>query len=446
MVNVSEMIGQVGRAIVRTFTRATVDTTQMDYRFYDELRRGKRDGYRLGGLFAAPIAETIVMHMMGPGILVSSDSSDLQERLTDALDEMLPDLITTAEDSMLLGDSYVLVDVDATIKILSPDTVEAITSPKGSQNVIAWKVTEKFETMEIVTEYWETFTYRSTKVAGSAEPFTEFFPNFRGVIPVIPFPNDRQANELYGHSVCEPLLPLFAEYDDVLGKSLMGVKVMGVPIPTLEDVENPKQELEANATGTATYTDKDGVQHTRPVIDFAEVSMLAFGRGARFDLKSPKPFTEDAGRMLEYLFLLALEKTHIPEWVWGGAVGSSKASVDAQAPAWLLFLQGRRIKLNKPLKQLLEVWRRTIALFEPIDLTTAFKIRWPRIGADDRAIMLNYLNAAFDRDVLTRETYLQLMDLVENAELEAAEADAEQAAEKTPSEDEKVFKNVENVQ
>lgn len=438
----SEMIGRVGRAIVRTFTRATVDTTTPDYKFYDELRRGKREGYKLGGLFAAPITETIVTHMMGPGILVSSDNADLQERLTDMLDDNLPLLIGVAEDSMGLGDAYVLVDVDGSLQQLSPDTVDIITYPEGSQSVVGYRVTAKFEKIEIITEYYDFFTVQTTKTAGDAKGTTEFFPNFRNMIPVIHFPNDRSANELHGHSMVDSLLTLFAEYDDVLLKSLMGVKVMGVPIPVLEDSENPKGELEANKTGNTTFTDTDGTTVTRPVIDFSEVSMLAFGKGARFNLKSPDPFTEDAGRMLEYLFLLMLEKTHIPEWVWGGGISSSKASVDAQAPAWLLFLQGRRIKLNAPLKLMLEVWRRTITIYESIDLVTTFKIRWPRIGNDDRQIMLSYLNAAYDREIIPKETYLRLMDLVENPDVEVTKAESESVTE--PTEDQTVFNNVTN--
>lgn len=427
---VSEMIGRVATPIFNMVTRQTVDLTKADYAFWSRFRRGKQKTYELGGLFANPIAEKIASYMLGKGIGILCEDEGTQSALSDFVDEALDDLFETVKDSMQLGDAYIVVNPDGTLQRVSPDQVEIITVPEGSQNVVGYRITSVLAKMTIIDEYYAFHRVIKATVAGVEQPTMEF-TNPTGLIPVIHFANDPEANELHGHVMYEGLLKLFAEYDDTMLKALDGVKAMGHPLAVIEGAEDPAEEVEANKTGEIAYDNEDGTRQTRAAIDITRLTMLVLGKGATFKFASgAKGFTEDAGRMLEYLFLLMLQHSHVPEWVWGGAINSSKASVDAQTPAWHLFIDWRRRKAAKPIQKLLEVWRAIRALYDfSIDATVPFKLEFPRLDEMTQETLLQFLNNAFDRGVITKATYLSLMMLVRDAESEVAAADEENSGE-----------------
>jgi len=199
------------------------------------------------------------------------------------------------------------------------------------------------------------------------------------------------------------------------------------PILVAEKLADAQKFLEDNKTGTETQKDVDGKNQTVPVIDLNDLSMFAIEGEGTLSFKQPGTFSADTVAMLKKLFMLMLEHSSIPEWVWGGAVKSSKASVDAQAPAFVLQIMMRRLAVEEWLLDLVDIWLRTQALFTPITIPDDISLQWEPVLQEDQTLLTAKVNAAFDRGVLTQVSYLRLLHIVDDpeAEIERAQAEAD---------------------
>lgn len=405
----------------------TVDRTQVNYEFWDKLRRGMAKGYELGGLFARPIAEIISGWTYGSGPDVEIEGDEYASTAaTEFLSEYHDEIASHDFDGISLGDSYLVVNPDATLTAAPANQVDVVTDDLDFRKVVAVKIKTILEKASIIDEYRIDGRTITIRLEGSTEPQVFNYRNLIGMIPVNHHANDRSANEVYGHPVYEALLHLFAEYDDVLKKSLKGVKVMGQPIPVAENLEEPEDAMKLNASGEEKWRDEFGVEQTRYRIDFGRLSMLFLGKGGKFHFASPGAFTQDAGRLLEFLFLLMMEHSKIPEWAWGGAIASSKASVDAQMPAFEIFINARRRRVEKYLKPLIQMWLATKALTDPRLASAAEKkitIKWPSLTNDSAEVMQKWVQMLLDRGYITPVTAVTASGLVEDAQKEVDQAE-----------------------
>jgi hypothetical protein len=423
---VSEIIGRVSYVVtgsaISKWKRAD-DRTQANYEWYDNLRRGKLDTYKLGALFVKPMIEHITSWALGGGFKALTESEPTNEALADFVDDHLYDLIVFVQEGMGLGDAYLIVNADGTLSAVPASQVEIETDKLDYRRVLAYTITSVQEGGTIIDRYaleGRTITIKRTNMAD--EVLT--FPLVAGRLPVVHLPYLRSTNEVYGHPFHEALVPLFAEYDDVLTNSLMGVKTMSNPIPTIEDALDPQTELDRLATGTETYIDSSGVTRTENVIDRNALEIVA--TSGKFSYKGPGSFTADAWQMLKALFYLMLQHSNIPEWVWGGAIASSMASVQAQMPAWVKFIEGQRMLFEKAIRELLEIWLATVSLYTPgVQSGLKLSIEWPEVAPADQAMRLAYIARAGDRGIITDQTELELLDLVKDAAAEVAAAKAE---------------------
>lgn len=431
---IQEVIGRVALAVRWTrdrFVSRTVDATQNDYAFWDRLQRGLEATYKLGGLFAKPTVQHLVSWSLGRRFTVKTDDEQTNEALARFVRDNLLEIMETVKTSKSLGDGYLVVNPDGTLTQVPPNQIEIETDPLDYRVVTSYTITNKLDKATVTDEYrldgravtvrWHAGDSRGDGIM-TEEVMT--FPNVIGRLPVIHFPNERGVNELYGHSLFEPLLPLYAEYDDVLTNSLAGVKAMSNPIPTLEEVANPQAEIDAIKAQDGEYEDIKGVDRTQREVDMDDMSMIA--TSGKFNFKSPGSFTGDAWRMLKGLFYLMLQHVNIPEWLWGGHIESSNASVDAQLPAFTGYIDWVRMDLEKRLRELAEVWLATVALYMPgVRSDLELKFDWPELTEHDREVRLKSVQYARMDGMLTRERGLGLLDLVEDPEDEVKAADAE---------------------
>lgn len=428
---VREMIGRgAPRIVPRTasyHTSSSYDATRPDYVFWDRLRRGKKQDYLMGGLFADPITRQLASWVFGKGIVADVEADDnTAAALNDFFSDNIQTLIAAYKDSLGLGDAYLHIDITGDLTRISPDQVEAMVSPAGSLNVIGYRVTTQLDEALIKDEYASGMRTIITK--RKVGETTEVYPLPGGVIPIIHIASGRGANELYGHPYVEALLRLMQRYDKVINKSLDGVEVMGNPLPTIEGVDDPQGQLDLMATATETYIDADGTQKTREVIDFSTLPFVIVGKGGSFSFTSPGTFTGDAEKMLGILFLLMLQHSGVPEWAWGGAIASSKASVDAQMPAFELLIELLRLELTPIFLTMCEKFLTMYSFVVPgLNPEAEIRLNYPPVRADDRAIRLQEVKFGRDESLLTRETALGQLNLVDDPSAEIAARDAEDA-------------------
>lgn len=427
---VSEIIGRVSSPFRRTLTLATksVDETAPDYPFWSYLRRGKQRGYQIGALFTKRICEVDAEWTIGRGFSVETDNPDVDEMVSCFVRDSLNTIMTWRKDASGLGDGYIVVNADASLTMINPDTVQIIPNPLDYTQILEYKITTVFNAGTIIDEYFIDKRIVTVKEAGKPD-FTQIYPNLFGRFPVIHLPNDKETNELYGHPIYEALLTLFARYDDVIQKSLDGVEVMGRPIPVAEGLKDPTLAKKDNSTRTETVYTPDGSTETVDVVDFEDLTMLWLGEGASFKFASPNPFSADSVAMLKKLFYLMMEHIGIPEWAWGGAVagGIGGDAVSSQMPAFIRYLEGRRLQIQPRLKDLIEVWLIAKSFIEPVPAYEEVEISWPELDKTDGTLLLEKIKYAHGSGLITAVSALRLLELVDDPESEVEDAGEEQA-------------------
>lgn len=450
---VAEIIGRnaVGTAQMAMFRSryaiTTVDQTIPDYEFYDKLRRGKQSGYHLGALFAKRIERIFSTWILGRGVtvaLVESGDPDSDTDPRNYTDSQLDDfiqanhslLMTLKEDVLGLGDQYIIVNADGSLSVPSPDTVEVVRDELDYRTVVAIRVTTKLEKVTIIDEYrvdGRTVTIRRYE-NGNAVDTVQQFANLIGRIPVIHIAYGMSGNETNGHSIHEDLLKLYDQYDDTIHKQLDGAKLLGNPLLTFVGLEDLSAVIDANQPVTQeTYFDIGGNEITRPQLNIDRNSVLLVGKGgdAKF-VAPPVGFTEDTKTALKTLFLLLLDRTGIPEFIWGNELSSARASSDTQMMQWAHDIEGQQKGDERWLLELCEIWMLTTALTDPQMVVDELAAEWPPVLDENQELRLKMLEFASQQSLLQAKTMLELTELpVEDAaaEVQAGQAEADARAE-----------------
>lgn len=460
-----EIIGryEVVQPLWQSRTVVSVDKTQGDYAFWDKLRRGKAEGFRLGALFAMPLTQIVASYVLGKGVTLAlaeqAEGTAANIEYTNGLLQRFGAkyhrlLHTLAVDKYGLGDQYVAVNPDASLSTISPELVTLEWDDLDYRRVTKVRVETRLEAYHITDEYTETgrtVTIRTSGKASSArlqmggQP-TEY-ENLIGRLPVVHFANDRGTNEIYGRPLYEALYHLFSRYDDLLEKAIDGAELMGNPIPAFEGMENISETIEANATqDDESYTDIDGNGETRNLINWDRLSVLFIGKGGSFNFKSPGAgFTNDVRDMLKSLFYLLLDYTRVPEYVWGGAISSSRASAETQQDPFHQYIEGRRVEFEGDggdadlglsarggLHELCDVWLRTKALTDPRVVVGPVQVTWPELASEDWTRMREWVQYLHGANLITDETAVTMFGKIEDAaaEVETAREEADAAFER----------------
>ncbi len=445
-------------------TPVSFDETRPDYEGWDKLRRCKAGGYSLGALFAQRIERVFAAWVFGSGLQVTlledaeapydqdardytnarlaefvsslldagaSDSEELSDR-DDQNGALLPRLY---RDARGLGDQWIIVNADGSLSVPSPDTVEATRDPLDYRVITAVTVTTKTADGHTITDEYTPTGRTVTVKKGTAVESVEHYANLLGIIPVVHVAHNRSGNETNGHSMHEELLPLYSEYDDLVYKQLAGAKLLGNPIPTFTGLKDPATTIAAMAPiESDSYTDKDGNTATREVIRLDQEPCVALGEGADFKMVAPPiGFTEDAKNALKSLFLLLLDHTGIPEFVWGGEMGQARASSNDQLTSWVHELEGEQRDQAGWIVRLCRLWLAYRSLVDPRLIVGRLRLTWAPLVQEDEALKLQKLAFAADHALLTATKQLRELDLdtVDDpeAEVEAAQAEAEERRE-----------------
>lgn len=460
---VAEIIGRSAPPYMQSalyqsrYAITTVDATVPDYAFYDLLRRGKQPGYRLGALFARRVERLFSAWVFGEGVnvMLNKDIAETydaaaveytNQQLANFVGGLLdagqdndgddPDrddqdgslLLNIFEDAMGLGDQYIFVNVDGSLSIPSPDTVTVVRDPLDYRKVLAVRITTRLQAVTLIDEYTATGRTVTTKVGD--EETVEEYPNLIGRIQFVHVAHDRSGNETNGHSIHEDLLKLYDQYDDVLHKQLDGAKLLGNPIPTATGLEDPTAVIDANKPLVpADYVDRDGNIVTRPELNIDHNSFMLIGKGGDFKMVGPNVgFTTDTKMALDSLFMLLLWRLGITESLWGGELSSARATSDTQLLQFAKELRGLQKDNGGWVARLCKIWLQFKALVDPQIIVDKLTVEWPAAVQEDKALLLQFANAAWTAGVLTPETYLKLLELVDDpkAEVQAGQAAAQE--------------------
>ena len=443
---VSEMIGRyvVGAAqsvLYKSRARVkTIDETIPDYEFWDRLRRGKAKGYSLGGLFSTRIEQIFASWVLGDGVTVAladggdPEATDDPRNYTDAqmaafVERSLSQLMTVYRDHLGLGDQYIVVNADGTLSVPSPDTVRVERDPLDYRTVTAVELETRTGEYTIVDRY-EPQARTVTVKRGAKIESQVVYQNLIARIPVVHLAHGLSANETNGHSIHETLKPLYDQYDDVIYKQLDGAKLLGNPLLTFEGMEDITAVQNANEPAeTDTYTDKDGNTTDRPQLSIDQNAILLVGKGGSAKFTSPPVgFSEDTRNALKSLFLMVLDHTGIPEFIWGNEVASGRSSTEVQLQQWTRDIQARQGNAEGWLLELCGLWLAWQSLVDPRLIVDDLAASWPDLVGEDPAVQMQRIQYAHDQSLITAKTALELLGLVDDPQREVERAQEEAKA------------------
>ena len=486
---ISEMSGKqtdswFTRQVSGLFTSAqSVDYTRNDYDLYQAIywasempTPGKRKvgkEYILAAALAKPIINSATAFIVGNGFGVELESEfhtpdqieAANKVLTEWLDDNKHNQLDLVKFGLRDGDSYLYVGDDLNAEMLDPRTVEVIFDAlSGTLN--GFDVTEEVKELdakantqavkyvkryrktrtdiyrlehneEIGTAnlwYSEVYTTEGKVVLNSygvipdgSEPDEEGNISIAGEVierplPVVAFHNEPEPKAVYGNSELQNVLVHFKNYTAVLAEATKNVIYNGSPIPVIKGASKDQK---------ASMQDPEASGDDAGKIGWGS-DMILFLEGEKADAKflSTGKVMDDAGTLIEYYFYLILQGSETPEFVFGAAVSSSKASVSEQMPVVVMKSDRKRTQLTLSAKLLVEiVIDRSIQMSNPDMLPfdgfkPKVKIQFPDIVDEDKNLTKDFIEMLLTQGIISNKTALKLSlgDKIGNLDDELANA------------------------
>lgn len=453
-IEIKHILGRTNSAVVvEEFypTHKSWDETRPDYVWWDNFRRGRQEGFEASGNQAQAIAETVTSYVIGRGVSVSLEKIEdkrlqAKEKYTNGLLRRLFTslqgfLIMLYQDLYALGDQYVIVNSDGSFTVPPPDSVYPQRDDM-TQELTGYKIVTRTDGWTITDEYTakrRTVTFEGTDENGTPKKIVKQFPVLIGRIPVVHFKNDATPQERYGRPGYASLLPLWSDYNDMLIKGAQGSKVAGNPVPVFEGLENPEETIDLNAGPEETYIDERGEERKQRRIYWDRLAAIVLGKGGTFRFASPATgFSTDIENVINLTFKVIQNRTHIPDHVLGGSEGITGEAATAKTPPWVRYIEGRRdlfagniedddlgIDAAGGLQELVQVWLKTRSLYDKKIIVGPTVIQWSDLTGEDQKIKFEKVKFAHSRGMITGETALRILDLVEDPTTEYRMGQAE---------------------
>lgn len=356
---IQEQIGAQRRTYIRTsgvFWQNWIDSNRSDYAYWDKTRRAKSRGLELASLLLKPLTSKAASWVLGRPPMWQLPNKKIAQELNDWWRVQHPSILRAYEESLNLGDCYLVFNGDTSLTVVPPNAVEPILDQDNYQRRIGWRITTtysedgddrrySYKKMTIVDEYYaDVHTRRLVGDNGATLGTVQRFPNRLGMIPVVKVSNILGADELYGRPEGEPLIPAMIRYNDVFETALKGNIRQGRPTPVISKIGTDAQlrSFRDIYGSTETRTNADGTSETIDVIDFDPDILVTLGGTAEFSYESPKSFSSDTIAFLGILFYLMVQFSEIPEAFWGNALNASKASSESQLEPFIKWIEKKR--------------------------------------------------------------------------------------------------------
>lgn len=425
----------------RSSFRQPVNTwARADYDYYRRLYYAQVTGLELSALLVKPIVSKLASWTLGRAPRWKLDSETSQQALADWWDDAHPDILRAWRGALTEADAFLVINSDLSVTLLPPDSVDPIVADDDYGNVVGWRVTqvlahpETTRRMTVIDEYYPDRRIHRVEIDGVTTQQQEY-PNLLGRLPIIHVANNPTTGETFGHAEAEGLLPLLHKYGEVMEAAIEGNVLQGRPTPVLL-FETP-EDLEKFDEENATFENQELPNGTTQRVKTYDVdlSQLLVASGAEFSYASPGSFTGDTAQLLEIMFYLTLEHSELPEFVFGNAVSSSKASAETQMPVFIEFIKARRGEMARWLTEIAEVALAYLALTTPGVTAATPTLQWESLDQQDGSLTLEAIRLGLTEGLLDDLTALQQLPLeVEDAAgvLEKAKEEREERAAQFP--------------
>lgn len=429
----------------QSLLRPTQNWGRSDYAWWRRAYYCHVRGLELSGLFIKPLVSKISGWALGRLPEFRCENEQSQQALDEWSAEHHADILRAYRASLKQGDSFVVVNSDLSVTVLAPDNVEPIVADDDYGEIIGWRVTQvilrpdvSLDRQIVIDEYYIDRRVQRVQFGSAAEQ-TTVYPNLIGRLPVVLIANNVNEDETFGHPEAEALIEVLHRYGEIFEAAIEGNKRQGRPTPVLTFASGPDLDRFWSMYGVrSTTTSANGTSETQEVLNI-DLSQLLTVSGAQFEYKAPGQFTQDTETLLGLMFYLILENSELPEFVFGNAVASSKASVETQMPVFEVFIAGRRAECSGWLSELAEIVLAYSTLTTPGVTVETPTLQWQKLTQDGR-LTLDALVWALSEDLIDKRTALMLAPVqIEDVDhvLDLAEQEGEQkqaqAQQQTPN-------------
>lgn len=396
---------------------AVNDWSRPDYDYWRRAYRAQVRGLELSGLLIKPLVSKTAGWVLGrpPGFKFENEAT--ADRYSEWFTANHPEILSAYKDSVKLGDAFIVVNPDATITAVPPQCVFPLISDTDYSQQIGWRIAQTFthpdytnSKMTIVDEFTAVSRVRYVELNGrESERIT--YPNLIGLVPVIHIANNVEAGETFGRPEAEALPNILQRYGVIMEAGIEGNELQGRPTPVLSFTEKGDLDTFWDLYGeNETQTLPDGTTETSTTLS-VDLQKLLTVSGADFSYQSPGSFIGDAVQLLEIMFYLILEHTELPEFVFGNAISSSKASAESQMPVFIRFIEMKQGAAVSWLVDLAEIALAMLSLTEPGIAVERPSVQWEALTTDDGQLTLSTLQWAYTEGLIDDRTALELSGL-----------------------------------
>ena len=332
-----------------------LDSSTVDVKLARALYRNNEPRYKLGAGFSRP-AINIPVGFIGSPLLTPAKGSD------DAAQDWLQRLMPQWTGMTLDIHKAVLRDGEALVRVRPANrspAYAALFTDEDRDLELSFEPTESYEILHMdedlgaieavrvkhifyVQEGGTTVEKFLTETVTPTEVVLEFengfrptrtFANTLGFVPAVLMKNDSHRNELRGRSELEPLEPYMKFYHDVMLHAGAASKLHSTAklVLRVQDVDTflTNNFTQAEITdGRLRFKDKDVLFFETGAPEIGVTGAAAYQEDASI-IQAEAPLG-DTTTLLEFIFLNIVDVSEIPEWAFGGAIASSKASVTEQ--------------------------------------------------------------------------------------------------------------------
>lgn len=349
----------------------TLDSSTVNYQLARKLYDNTHDDYKLGAWAAKPVINTPVGFMGVPRFRIEDE--DAQEILNDFFSSVVSLMQQTHRDALRDGDCWVWVtreeETDRDLypesdghrmvyNIIPPEMISEIVRDFGGRPIEYVLVSDHVWTDEHGTRRKGRVTQRLSaerrkiEVAGDTPEGVEVgeTPNQWGFLPIVQFSNEKDSSAANGKSDLEPIEPFMKAYHDVMMQAIQGNKLHSTPRLKLKlknvssflfnnfGIEDPRKFVQDGGS-----INLDG--HEAILVESEDDASYVEAQSA----------TGSAQPILKLLFLCIVDISETPEFAFGTAVASSKASVSEQMPVLIRRVARKREHFTESWQQLARI-------------------------------------------------------------------------------------------
>lgn len=343
-----------------------LDSSHVDYPLARELYANRNDKYKLGAWAAKPVVNTLAGFMGAPSFIAANADDYMQGIIDEGPGTWLGHFHKINRNTARDGDVYVMLlpktrrfvapqekdDVEIGVTLLPPERVDPTfdtLTGEFSKVVITWPVLEKttsddgrrvekrqYTVTEILTKEKRLLIASPHAPQGAQDALNALMEedgsNPWGCIPIVQFRNEAEEHALYGTSEIEAIEPFMKAYHDVLKAAIQGGRQLARP--------KTKFVLKDVGKFLARNFGKDWQRRER--LNFANKDVYLLFDGENAEHISATFDVAGISTLLEFLFMCIVDVSETPEFAFGTAVSSSKASTETQMP-----VLGRRIERKR---------------------------------------------------------------------------------------------------